>query len=155
MKASKLLKEIQAAIKDYPIDYLKNKVTDDRYKDKLTKELARYNSNAYDNIMDYTIEEDFDINDKVINNLKLDVDAYFNIYNPHDKENQKFTKYLSLYYAFLSKMPLHPYGENPKTDEVYILDNNYYCKGRAKYIKENKSLCKYCPCKNASFNHLF
>ena len=31
MKASKLLNEIRENLKDYPIDYLKNKVTDDRY----------------------------------------------------------------------------------------------------------------------------
>lgn len=41
MKASELLKEIKSNIKDYNIDYLKNKVTDDRYKDPLTKSLAR------------------------------------------------------------------------------------------------------------------
>ena len=42
MKASKLLKIIQNELKDYPIDYLKNKVVDDRYKDPLVKQLAKY-----------------------------------------------------------------------------------------------------------------
>ncbi|WP_458453668.1 hypothetical protein [Methanobrevibacter sp.] len=37
MKATKLLEEIRANLKDYPIEYLRNKVTDDRYKDPLTK----------------------------------------------------------------------------------------------------------------------
>ena len=50
MKASKLLNEIRENLKDYPIDYLKNKVTDDRYKDPLTKSLAKYNSGVYDEI---------------------------------------------------------------------------------------------------------
>ena len=35
MKASKLLSIIRKDIKDYPIEYLKNKVTDERYKDPL------------------------------------------------------------------------------------------------------------------------
>ena len=50
MKASKLLKIIRENLKDYPIDYLKNKVTDERYKDPLTKKLAKYNSGVYDEI---------------------------------------------------------------------------------------------------------
>lgn len=50
MKASKLLDIIRKDLKSYPIDYLKNKVTDDRYKDPLTKKLAKYNSNVYDDI---------------------------------------------------------------------------------------------------------
>ena len=39
MKASKLLNEIRENLKDYPIDYLKNKVTDD------TK--SKYNKNGF------------------------------------------------------------------------------------------------------------
>ena len=33
MKATELHEEIKENLKDYPIEYLKNKVTDDRYKD--------------------------------------------------------------------------------------------------------------------------
>ena len=51
MKASKLLDIIRKDLKSYPIDYLKNKVTDDRYQDPLTKKLAKYNSNVYDDIL--------------------------------------------------------------------------------------------------------
>ena len=45
------------------LEYLKNKVADDRYKDPLTKKLAEYNSNAYDDIYETVIIDDFDIND--------------------------------------------------------------------------------------------
>lgn len=41
MKASKLLSIIRKDIKDYPIEYLKNKVTDERYKDPLTKKTCK------------------------------------------------------------------------------------------------------------------
>lgn len=50
MKATELLEEIRENLKDYPIEYLRNKVTDDRYKDPLTKSLAKYNSEAWDEI---------------------------------------------------------------------------------------------------------
>ena len=42
MKATELLEKIRENLKDYPIDYLKNKATDDRYPDSITKRLAIY-----------------------------------------------------------------------------------------------------------------
>ena len=50
MKATELLEKIRENLKDYPIDYLKNKATDDRYPDSITKRLAIYNSGIYDEI---------------------------------------------------------------------------------------------------------
>ena len=41
MKASKLLELIRKDLESYPIDYLRNKVTDPRYRDPLTKKLAK------------------------------------------------------------------------------------------------------------------
>lgn len=155
MKASELLEEIKSNIKDYNIDYLKNKVTDDRYKDPLTKSLAKYNSEAYDEIYQLEINEDYNITDKGINGIKEDIDNYFAQYNPHDEENQNLIRNLCLYYAFIAKIPLHPFGDNPKKDNVYKIDNNYFCKERIKSIKVDGCLCKYCCCKNATFEHLF
>ena len=77
MKASKLLNEIRENLKDYPIDYLKNKVTDDRYKDPLTKSLAKYNSGVYDEIYEKELENDFKINDGVVQKIKLNIKIYF------------------------------------------------------------------------------
>ena len=59
MKATELLKQIQENLKDYPIEYLKNKVTDERYKDPITKSLAKYNSEAWDEIFALNIEAFF------------------------------------------------------------------------------------------------
>lgn len=155
MKASKLLKEIRENLKDYPIDYLKNKVTDERYIDPLTKSLAKYNSGVYDEIYEKKLDEDFKIKDGVIQKIKGDVNFYFDKYVPGDNETKEFTKYITLYLALIVKKPLHPYGDDPKKDEVYFKDNNYYCKGRPMFIKQNKSLCKYCICKNPPFAYLF
>ena len=57
MKATELLEEIREQLKDYPIEYLRNKVTDDRYKDPLTKKLAKYNSETWDEIFAQNISE--------------------------------------------------------------------------------------------------
>lgn len=154
MKASKLLKIIRSELKDYPIEYLRNKATDDRYKDPLTKKLAKYNSDVYDEIYSTEIKEDFDVNNSVINKIKGDINYYFDRYAAGDIETREFTKYISLYLALIAKKPLHPYSHNKK-DDVYKLDGSYYCKGKIRYINDKKSLCRYCVCKNVSFQQLF
>ncbi len=154
MKASELLKIIQKNLKDYPIDYLKNKVVDERYKDPLTKKLAKYNSSAYDDIYETSISDDFEINDKIIKNIQADIGFYFDRYSPGDTQTREFTKYISLYLALIAKKPLHPYSENKK-DDIYYYNGDYYCKGRVKYIQDERSLCRYCICRNVSFNEMF
>ena len=155
MKSSALLEEIRKNLKDYPIDYLRNKVTDDRYKDPLTKKLAKYNSEIWDEIYALKISEEFDINDKVIENLKNDINFYFDTYAGGDEETREFTKYISLYLALIAKKPLHPFGDNPTKDEVYLENGEYKCKTRIMSIKDEKSLCRYCICKNAGYSFGF
>ena len=154
MKASVLLNEIKNELKDFNIEYVRNKVTDDRYKDPLTKKLAKHNSDAYDEIYEIEITEDFEIPNNEIQSLKDDIDYYFKQYNPHDPENQKLTKNICLYLSFINKKPLHPFGYDSKED-VYEKDGQYYCKGKSNYIKEKNSLCKYCCTKVTPFNHFF
>lgn len=154
MKASKLLKIIRKNLKNYPIEYLRNKATDDRYKDPLTKKLAKYNSSVYDEIFELEIKDDFEIKDSVIKNIRSDIGFYFDRYAPGDVETREFTKNISLYLALISKKPLHPFSED-KQDDVYYFNGDYYCKGRIKYIHDKKSLCRYCVCKNVGFSGLF
>ena len=154
MKATELLEDIRKKLKDYPIDYLRNKVTDERYKDPLTKKLAKYNSNTYDEIYNTDILDDFEINDRIIQNITDDLNFYFDIYGPYDEESQNFTRCITLYLALISKKPLHPYSENKK-DEIYYSEGKYYCKNRVKYIKDEKTLCRYCACNNVGFYGMF
>ena len=154
MKASKLLKMIRENLKDYPIDYLKNKVTDDRYKDPMTKKLAGYNSGVYNEIYSIEIDDDFEIKDEVIKNIQKDIGYYFDRFAPGDSETREFTKNISLYLALIAKKPLHPFSEDKK-DDVYLSDGSYYCKGRIKYIHDKNSLCRYCVCKNVGYAGLF
>ena len=140
MKASKLLKIIRKNLKDYPIDYLRNKATDDRYQDPLVKELAKYNSEVYDEIYEIEIENDFEIKDDLIKSIQSDIGFYFDRYAPGDVETREFTKNISL---------------EDKSDDVYYFNGDYYCKGRVKYIHDKKSLCRYCACKTVGFSGLF
>ena len=154
MKASKLLSIIKKNLENYPIDYLRNKITDPRYKDPLTKKLAKYNTNIYDEIFTKEITDDFEIKDSVIKNMKKDIGYYFDTYAGGDEENKRFSENISLYLALIAHKPLHPFSMD-KNDDVYYLDNKYYCKGRVKYIKDKNSLCRYCVCKNVSFSEMF
>ena len=155
MKASELLAEIRENLKDYPIEYLRNKVTDDRYRDPLTKSLAKYNSEAWDEIFSLDIDEDYDIKDAVVKNIKDDIDFYFNTYAGGDIETREFTKYISLYLALMAKRPLHPVGDNPAKDFVFFQNGEYKCKNRIMSIRDEKSLCRYCVCKNAGYSFGF
>lgn len=154
MKASKLLSMIKKDLESYPIDYLRNKVTDPRYRDPLTKKLAKYNSSVYDEIYATEIEDDFDIKDNIIKSMRADIGFYFDRYAGGDMETKRFTENISLYLALIAKKPLHPFSED-KSDDVYLFDGNYYCKGRMKYIHDKKSLCRYCVCKNVGFSGMF
>ena len=154
MKASKLLKIIQENLKDYPIDYIRNKVTDERYIDPLTKKLAKYNTSVYDDIYETVISDDFEIKDKIIKDIRNDIGFYFDRYSPGDEQTKRFTENISLYLALIAKRPLHPFSED-KNDDVYFFNGDYYCKGRMKYIHDEKSLCRYCVCKTVGFSGLF
>ena len=154
MKASKLLKIIQENLKDYPIDYIRNKVTDERYIDPLTKKLAKYNTSVYDDIYETVISDDFEIKDKIIKDIRNDIGFYFDRYSPGDEQTKRFTENISLYLALIAKRPLHPFSED-KNDDVYFFNGDYYCKGRMKYIHDEKSLCRYCVCKNVGFYGVF
>ena len=149
MKASELIEEIRENLNDYPIEYLRNKATDDRYKDPITKSLAKYNSEAWDEIFAINITDDFEIKDGVVNNFKNDIDFYFDTYAGGDEETREFTKYISLYLALIAKRPLHPVGDNPTKDQVFLQNGEYKCKSRIMSIKEENSMCRYCVCKNA------
>lgn len=154
MKASELLKIIQKEIKEYPIEYLRNKVTDPRYKDPLTKKLAKYNSKVYDEIYSTVITNDFDIKDNIIKKMRQDITFYFDKYSGGEDIHKVFAENISLYLALIAKKPLHHYSENKK-DEIYYSNGSYYCKGRVKYIHDEKSLCRYCICQNVGFMDLF
>ena len=155
MKASELILYIRENLKDYPIEYLKNKAQDDRYPDSITKRLAIYNSSIYDEIFDKEIEDDFDIKDSLVKKIEDYVNYYFSIYDPYDDENRDLTRNLCLYLSLIAKKPLHPFGNNPNKDNVYLLNEEYFCKDRTKYLKDENSLCRYCVCKKAGLTFGF
>ena len=155
MQARELLGKIKENLKDYPIYYLKRKAIDGKYPDSITKRLAIYNSSIYDEIYENNIEEDYEISDSVIKNIEDDVNYYFSIYDPGDIETRDFTRELSLYLVLIAKKPLHPYGNDPIKDNVFLENDEFKCKNRIIHIKDERSLCRYCVCKNAGYSFGF
>lgn len=154
MKASKLLEIIRKDLESYPIEYLKNKVTDPRYKDPLTKKLAKYNTGVYDEIYSTEITDDFEIRDGVIKNIRSDIGFYFDRYAGGNDETKRFTENISLYLALIAKRPLHPFSDD-KSDDVYLDDGEYYCRTHMTAIHDERSLCRYCVCRNVGFSRMF
>ena len=121
----------------------------------MTKKLAKYNSETWDEIFALNITEEYEIKDNAIENLKKDIDYYFDTYAGGDEETGGFTKYICLYLVLMVKRPLHPVGDNPAKDEVFLENGEYKCKTKIMSIKNESSLCRYCICKNVGFSFGF
>nr|WP_233126287.1 DUF2115 family protein [Methanobrevibacter sp. 87.7] len=76
------------------------------------------------------------------------------MYDPYN-EDIDFTRNLCLYLALISKKPLHPYSDDSKNYDVFIKNGKFYCKNRMKYIRDKRSLCRYCVCRNLDFMSTF
>lgn len=98
--------------------------------------------------------DDFEIKDSIIDNFLKDIRFYFDTYVPGDDQARLLSENICIYLAFIAKKPLHPFT-NDKKDEIYYFNGNYYCKGRISHIREERSLCRYCICKNVSFSAMF
>ena len=146
MKASKLLLTLRKNLKNYSINSLKDKISNNSQED-IIKKLTIYNSQIYDEIYKEELIEDFDVDDSLIKKIERDVDYYFSVNAPNDIKTRDFTKNICIYLSLISKKPLHPFGDNPKEDNVYYLNGEYFCKAKIKHINDKNSLCKYCVSK--------
>ena len=144
MKASKLLLKLKKCMEKY-----KPKMQDSGEKDSLNQIMSKYNLENFNEIMNFQPDKlDEEIDEVKLNDLKNRIDHYFSLYAPEDNDFKEFIKAISIYLTFIAKKPLHPPGIVFSNDErVYKKDNTYYCTGKRTFIKDNRSLCKYCVCK--------
>ena len=141
MKQSELLLNIRNNLKDYPIDYLRGK-SSDKYPDSITKKLAIYNTKIYDEIFSLNLnnrEFESEIKTETMDNISKDIDYYFTVYDVYNEEEIEFTKNLCLYLSLIAKKPLHPVGTNPKKDDVFKHNEEYFCKNKIRYINCHRS----------------
>ena len=146
IKRSKLFLKLQNDIKHYK-PYIKINISE---KDQIQKTMSEFNLENFNRLMTSKFTgEDYEIDDRILENFKSCIDNYFKLYGPVDTEFKEFIKIISIYLTFIEKKPLHPLGivfEDGYT--VYQSGNSYYCTGKKIFIKEDKSLCNYCVCKD-------
>ena len=147
IKISKLFLKLKNDINQYqsfikPSDLVRN--------DPVQNMMSEFNLENYNKLINSKFTgNDYEIDEKLLEDFKSSIDNYFNLYAPDDEEFKEFIKIISIYLTFIEKKPLHPLGivfSGGYT--VYQLGNSYYCSGKKFFIKEDKSLCNYCVCKD-------
>jgi uncharacterized protein (UPF0305 family) len=147
IKRSRLFLKLKNDIKQYkpPIKQI-NLVE----KDQIQNIMSEFNLENFNRLMTSKFSgEDYEIDDRLLEDFKSCIDNYFKLYGPDDIKFKEFIKIISVYLTFIEEKPLHPLGivfEGGYT--IYQSGNSYYCTGKKLFIKEDKSLCNYCVCKD-------
>jgi uncharacterized protein (UPF0305 family) len=119
-------------------------------KDHIQNIMSEFNLENFNRLMTSKFSgEDCEIDDKLLEDFKSSIDNYFQLYGPDDGEFKEFIKIISLYLTYIEKKPLHPVGivfEGGYT--IYQSGDSYYCTGKELFIKEDRSMCNYCVCKD-------
>ena len=87
------------------------------------------------------------ISDRKINNFRMHINSYL---EKNGTGNQGYDHYIAInseYLALVARQPLHPlevrHLENAPPEDT---DRRKYCSWKARYIKDDHSLCQYCNC---------
>lgn len=145
IKQSELITKLKKDIEPY-----KSKIKPNRDLEGIEKAVSDYNLENFKDITTYSLKgEDIDVDLNEIEKLKRSIDYFFALYLPEDTELRDFIKLISIFLIFIVQKPLHPPGLKFSNDTtVYQKDDSYYCTGKKYFIKEDFSLCKFCPAKS-------
>jgi uncharacterized protein (UPF0305 family) len=149
IKSSKLFLQLKKSIKPYQSKMKARETLISSENNSIHNTMSKYNLENFNEIINSSYEgSDDEVNENELDDFKMCIDNYFDLYAPDDKKFREFIKIISIYLTFIAKKPLHPPGilfSNGAT--VYQSENSYHCTGKSDFIKENHSLCKYCLCK--------
>ena len=149
IKSSKLFFMLKRSVKPYQSKMKVRESLMSGENNSIHNIMSEYNLENFNLIMNSSYEGlDDEVDEKILDDFKMCIDNYFDLYAPDDKEFREFIKIISIYLTFIAKKPLHPPGilfSNGAT--VYQSEDSYHCTGKSDFIKENHSLCKYCICK--------
>lgn len=155
MKASKLLEELKENMKNYDIDHIKENLKKEDI-NPISKQVSIFNLKNYDEILSKTIgdEEDFEIEDKEIKDIKNEIDLFFKGCSPESEDSfKKFIESICIYLSLIAKKPLHPIGMDFRDGKTVFAEEKegeivYYCdiKQRQAEIAKDYYTCKYCIC---------
>ena len=155
MKASILLKEIKENMLNYNINNIKENLKKEDI-NPISKQVSIFNLENYEEILSKTIdeEEDFEISDNEINEMKNEIDLFFKGCSPESEDSfKKFIESICIYLSLIAKKPLHPVGMDFRDGKTVFTEEKdgetvYYCdiKQRQAEIAKDYYTCKYCVC---------
>ena len=155
MKASKLLEELKENMRNYDIDHIKKNLKNEDI-NPISKQVALFNIKNYEEILSKSIEEseDFDIPNDEINDIKNEIDLFFEGCSPESDESfRKFIESICTYLSLIAEKPLHPIGMDFKDGKTVFAEEKdgktvYYCdiKQQQAEIAKDYYTCKYCVC---------
>ena len=155
MKASILLKEIKENMLNYNINNIKENLKKEDI-NPISKQVSIFNLENYEEILSKTIdeEEDFEISDNEINEMKNEIDLFFKGCSPESDDSfKKFIESICIYLSLIAKKPLHPVGMDFRDGKTVFTEEKdgetvYYCdiKQRQAEIAKDYYTCKYCVC---------
>jgi uncharacterized protein (UPF0305 family) len=150
IKSSNLLIKLKKDIKKYQSKVSSNGLLLDRDDNSLMDIISAYNLKNFNEIMSLEFKGyDEEIDERELKDFKLSIDYYFSLYASDDEEFRDFIKIISLYLTYIAKKPLHPPGIIfSNGSKVYQSEDCYFCTGKNIFIKDEKSLCRYCIANN-------
>lgn len=155
MKASELLEELKENMRNYDIDHIKENLKNEEI-NPISKQVSIFNLKNYDEILSKNMEddEDFEISDEKIEEMKNEIDLFFKGCSPESDESfKKFIESICIYLSLIAKKPLHPVGMDFRDEKTVFTEEKdgktlYYCdiKQRQAEIAKDYYTCKYCVC---------
>lgn len=155
MKASELLEELKENMRNYDIDHIKENLKNEEI-NPISKQVSIFNLKNYDEILSKNMEddEDFEISDEKIEEMKNEIDLFFKGCSPESDESfKKFIESICIYLSLIAEKPLHPVGMDFRDGKTVFTEEKdgktlYYCdiKQRQAEIAKDYYTCKYCVC---------
>ena len=135
IKSSKLFLQLKRSIKPYQSKIKAKETLISGENNSIHNTMSEYNLENFNEIINSSYEgSDDEVDENELDDFKMCIDNYFDLYAPDDKKFREFIKIISIYLTFIAKKPLHPPGilfSNGAT--VYQSENSYHCTGKSIY----------------------
>ena len=155
MKASNLLEELKENMRNFDTSQIQENLKKEDI-NPISKQLSLFNLKNHEEILskDIEMEDDFDIEDDEVNEMKNEIELFFEGCSPESDERfRKFIESICIYLSLIAKRPMHPIGMDFREGKTVFAEEKdgetiYYCdiKQHQAEIAKDYYTCKYCVC---------
>ena len=111
IKSSKLFLQLKKSIKPYQSKIKAKETLISGENNSIHNTMSEYNLENFNEIINSSYEgSDDEVDENELDDFKMCIDNYFDLYAPDDKKFREFIKIISIYLTFIAKKPLHPPG---------------------------------------------